>query len=369
MKSRSLRWLTLDLRSRHFQMWMHWIKFATLVSRRAVKDSDLVAAQAHLEQFVDVFNSLDEFGPLKQTPNMHAVFHIVSDIRRFGPSFVYHCFGFERFNGVMGKIPNDGRKPQVTYMRQFRQRQCIVTAAHAATLSVTVEESKCIHSSNKGDLTQPVTDVELQQWRDLSSGRMKPTGAETLGINMLNETKPKRGKHHIDPVLREHLRRRVLDLYPDRKDAIGIPADMRKFKRLDICRETFGSSLWNGGKEQFILAWWPVTVQERNQNDLRRVCLLPGRVVYYFQVDLILCWTPLRQVTHTFAFCQWHPVDSFHADVQSFEDESSDSIVPVSVIVSDYLPVSSGANHFQVLTLPNQLNAWNPSAQAVPDDE
>ena len=53
------------------------------------------------------------------TPNMHMSCHIKECILDYGPINNFWLFSFERFNGVLGKLPNNNRSIEVQMMRRF----------------------------------------------------------------------------------------------------------------------------------------------------------------------------------------------------------------------------------------------------------
>jgi hypothetical protein len=54
------------------------------------------------------------------TPNMHLSCHLSSCILDYGPLHNFWLFAFERFNGLLGKLPNNNRSIEVQMMRRFQ---------------------------------------------------------------------------------------------------------------------------------------------------------------------------------------------------------------------------------------------------------
>ena len=100
------------LSDKQYTMWMHWVEACRSIARAVIRESDLEDFQAHLKNFTNAYLDLEEFGSLRWTPNMHFVFHLVEDVRNFGPIYAFHLFALERFNGILGAIPNDNRSPE-----------------------------------------------------------------------------------------------------------------------------------------------------------------------------------------------------------------------------------------------------------------
>ena len=109
----------------HYEMWKHFVKAVSILSRPVLNEEDLKKAQCDLVEFTKCYDKLDIFGPLTWVPNMHFVFHIHEDIRNFGPTYAYHLFALERFNGILEGIATDQRTPQTTYMRHISHAQSL----------------------------------------------------------------------------------------------------------------------------------------------------------------------------------------------------------------------------------------------------
>ena len=45
----------------------------------------------------------EKYGPKICVPNMHLMLLITDCVLNYGPVYAICCFGFERFNGIMGK--------------------------------------------------------------------------------------------------------------------------------------------------------------------------------------------------------------------------------------------------------------------------
>ena len=71
------------------------------------------------------------FGKNYITPNMHLHCHLVDCILDYGP---LHSFAFERFNGILGAMPNNNRSIEAQLMQRYlRENQ-------ATSLSITVDD-------------------------------------------------------------------------------------------------------------------------------------------------------------------------------------------------------------------------------------
>lgn len=53
------------------------------------------------------------------TPNIHLHCHLKDCVLDFGPLHAFWCFSFERFNGILGATPLNGRSIEIQLMRKL----------------------------------------------------------------------------------------------------------------------------------------------------------------------------------------------------------------------------------------------------------
>ena len=59
------------------------------------------------------------FGKTIITPNMHMHCHLRQCLEDYGPLHTFWCFSFERYNGVLGSMPNNNKAIEVQLMKKF----------------------------------------------------------------------------------------------------------------------------------------------------------------------------------------------------------------------------------------------------------
>ena len=72
-----------------------------LVCRIVSKDSLKEAHQSFLKMVKLIEKTYD---PEKITPNLHLCLHICECVMDYGPLYAFWCFGYERMNGLLGKL-------------------------------------------------------------------------------------------------------------------------------------------------------------------------------------------------------------------------------------------------------------------------
>lgn len=59
------------------------------------------------------------FGKGCITPNMHLHCHLAECMMDYGPLHSFWCFAFERYNGILGSMPNNNRSIESQLMQRF----------------------------------------------------------------------------------------------------------------------------------------------------------------------------------------------------------------------------------------------------------
>ena len=101
-----------------------------LLSSKILQSTDIQLADALLMQFCKRMEKM--YGKEVITPNMHMHAHLCECIMDFGPSHSFWVFAFERYNGLMGKQPNNNRSIKVQLMQRFldNHKPILVPAEH-----------------------------------------------------------------------------------------------------------------------------------------------------------------------------------------------------------------------------------------------
>ena len=105
------------LSTEHLECWRHLVLACRILCKFTLTRNEIVIADALLLQFCRRTELL--FGKDVITPNMHMSCHIKECILDYGPINNFWLFSFERFNGVLGKLPHNNRSIEVQMMRRF----------------------------------------------------------------------------------------------------------------------------------------------------------------------------------------------------------------------------------------------------------
>ena len=101
----------------HLECWRHFVLACRLLSQHQLSRDNVILADALLLKFCRRNEYL--YGASVVTPNMHFHCHLKSCLLDFGPLHGFWCFPFERYNGLLGKAPNNNKSIEVQMMNTF----------------------------------------------------------------------------------------------------------------------------------------------------------------------------------------------------------------------------------------------------------
>ena len=105
------------LEGQHLDCWRKFVRACRLLSTVFINNEKILQAHSLLIQFGKDVERL--YGPDAVTINMHLHTHLKDCILDFGPISSFWVFGFERFNGYLGKFPTNNRSCEIQIMRKF----------------------------------------------------------------------------------------------------------------------------------------------------------------------------------------------------------------------------------------------------------
>ena len=96
----------------HLECWRSFVLACRRLCRRCLTENNVTVADLLL---VKVCKRI--FAHKFVTPNMHLHHHLVSCIHDFGPIHAF-SYAFERYNGLLGNLPNNNRAIEIQLMRR-----------------------------------------------------------------------------------------------------------------------------------------------------------------------------------------------------------------------------------------------------------
>ena len=106
----------------HLNLWWLFVQACILICQPVLTQAAIDKADQYLLEFCQKVENM--YGTQACTINLHLHCHIAECLRDYGPVHSTWCFSFERYNGILGGIPNNNHTLQVekTMMNRFVQQ-------------------------------------------------------------------------------------------------------------------------------------------------------------------------------------------------------------------------------------------------------
>ena len=105
------------LSTAYLECWRHLVLACRYLCQHTLQQNDVIIADALLLQYCKRAEQL--VGKDFITPNMHMSCHLRECVLDYGPLNHFWLFAFERFNGVLGQLPNNNRSIETQMMQRF----------------------------------------------------------------------------------------------------------------------------------------------------------------------------------------------------------------------------------------------------------
>ena len=93
------------------ECWRHYVLACRALCTNQISPEKVLLADAHLLQFCKRVQHI--FGGDVITPNMHIHCHLRQCVLDYGPFHGFWLYSFERYNGILGAMPNNNRSIEV----------------------------------------------------------------------------------------------------------------------------------------------------------------------------------------------------------------------------------------------------------------
>ena len=141
-----------------FECLRKFVLACTYLCNRILTKDDVRLCGMLLHQFCIQFENL--YGKQEVTPNMHLHCHLEECIFNYGPIYSFWLFSFERYNGMLGKIPSNKKNVEIQFMRRFLRDSMILTQELPEEERTTFEPlilSTCSAMINRGSLIETLS--------------------------------------------------------------------------------------------------------------------------------------------------------------------------------------------------------------------
>ena len=243
----------------HLDCWHLFVQACNIICLPILTNTLIDLADDLLLKFCGSFERL--YGAEACTINLHLHCHLADCLRDYGPANSTWCFNFERYNGVLGKTPNNNRSLDIekTMITRFiQQLEAKKTLTHFASdledffpMSEMGTVGDAHHgSTNYKDLSQL---SETQILTDLFKDTIQTDGLITSFGHMFQHTLK------ADEVLC------LKEMYLSVFSTVGIVSNISclcyKFRRAKLGNKLLSSSICKGDGASYICAKWNLTAQ------------------------------------------------------------------------------------------------------------
>ena len=288
------------------ECWWLFVRACKLFCQCTITKEEVDRAHNLLIEFCMKFEQLYKREHL--VFNMHLSCHIKECILDYGPIHAFWCFGFERFNGILGSYPNNNKDIAVTMMKR-------------------------IHNSIEVDITNLPSEFH-QILVDVSDQTASGSLGETLhdihskgAVQHAQILKPYE-EYILPTIIFEYLSK----MYQSHYSQIGIISQICVCgSKLSFNSHILSTAMAQSDRGNCVKAHW-----ERNESGMNDIVHV-GIVQFYFQHNVQLSNVTTRKVI---AYVNWF---QHHPDIKclgpylevwsnSFLPPSENSFIPISQI-------------------------------------
>ena len=105
------------LHGNDLECWRHFVLASRILCSSKLTNTDIQLADILLMSFCKRTERL--YGKDVINPNLHMHAHLKACLEDYGPSHGFWLYAFERYNGVLGSIPNNNRSIEVQLTNHF----------------------------------------------------------------------------------------------------------------------------------------------------------------------------------------------------------------------------------------------------------
>lgn len=318
------------LPSEHLDCWWLFVQACIFLCQPLISHADINKGDLFIMEFCKEFEKL--YGPNKCSPNMHLHCHIAECLRDYGPAHATWCFSFERYNGILGSIPNNNKsldveKTMIKHFVQQTENYGQVVTEFSSVMDSFFNESMCGSVGETMSSNNVVEILKLSQPLPLSQFAYSHDYVSPIG------TAP---EHAMNPELVKHLTEMYRVIF-SKYSIINVSCLCRRFDRVKLGDTLYSSKKARTDRNSFICANW---LGENDLIDPAFTCR-PGSVQYYIKHTITVTHNGEKLLmTSYLAFVKWykkHPEKNyFHPPntiwYPDYAPPSQASFMPISRI-------------------------------------
>ena len=292
----------------HLQYWLLYVKACSLICVRCLSKQNIELSDKYFKLFFCKF--LDINGAQCCTPNMHLHMHLKECLLDYGPPYSFWCFGFERFNGILGSFPTNKK-----YIEPQIMKKCLMLQElHNHTFPSEGETFQSILSGHLPSisgslLTSMASDREWSKLLVFSAPVLEKELSFVVGDNEKCIPPIKQAVLDSDKV--KLLEGMYKFIYPEAV-FLSINRFVKQSSRASLFNEVFGSNSMSRENGTVISAYWPVN----DESSWLRDTALPlsvGQIQFFIKHELVLHNESKKQ-DHILAYVRWYKKKHSHSN-------------------------------------------------------
>ena len=295
------------------ECWRLFVLAVRILCQRRLHQSNVQYADAMLLEFCQKVE--DIYGASEITPNMHLHAHLCDCIADYGPSHAFWLFSFERYNGLLGKIPTNNRSVELQFMNRF------------------LEDNDFLSVPTPDEFNSDFSNLFPAKVVSVSFFEAVSTGSYLLDSTIYFP------KHHTKALFSDlevnELRQLYSRIYAIEPNSFELNQSFKKYTYVSLYDKTIGGANSRSRSTSIVMAHWnecffgPNSGSEENR---------PVKIDYFAEHTIVLNGGYL---THALVYASWfkyrpnkdvygEPVTVWECD--TFELPGIHSIIPVQLI-------------------------------------
>ena len=321
----SLLTMSNILHGNDLECWRHFVLASRILCSRKLTNTDIQLGDILILSFCKRTEQL--YGKNVITPNMHMHAHLKACIEDYGPSHGFWLYAFERYNGVLGSIPNNNRSIEVQPMNRFTSDSHMLCTSLPTEYKEQFEE----HFTQR-KLVGSVAET-------ISPNSVGPISEWTLGRNVVLPLNYCR--NILDSSQLAWLSKLYKSLYSVEEDSLDIPSFCKKYRTIQLDGKHLGSYKSRSTSSSIVLVTWnsdlfgtPVASGISLPNNLLRA----ARIDYFLLHSVTINGANFEHLLVSLSWFLYHPkfeskgkpITVWCHDL--FEPSGVHTIVPVQLI-------------------------------------
>ena len=337
------------LQNSDIECWKHFVLACRLLCSKQITKENLQLASILLLKFCQRCER--QYGEEVISPSMHMMCHLHECVLEYGPLHEFWLFPFERFNGVLGQIPNNNKSIEVQIMKRFLKDQYMSSTS-------TPEEFRSDFIEFLDDSHEVVGSVATTFRESFTWPPVHSPDNWTFDMIQHAVVLP---KHYIRAVfdssevsLLSHLYSRLYSVQPSE---IEVPASFQKYSNCHLVSSILGGYRSRSSASCIVMAIWDSAYfrapHEHTSTSVKEH--RPARINFFIKHTISIRG---KFATHLLVCLSWykhHPLQNHYGKPLSvwecdlFEVPGIYSYVPVHFIIS------------RTASLVDKINEYDPS--------